>query len=52
MKPRISLAETVLPDGSPLVLQEHDSRYYLLVHGQQICGPATQAAEKELAKQP
>jgi spermidine synthase len=49
MKPRISLAETTLPDGSPLTLQEHDGRFYLLVHGQQICGPATAAAEKELA---
>lgn len=49
MKPRITLAETILPDGSPLALQEHDGRHYLLVHGQQICGPATEAAEKELA---
>ena len=49
MKPRITLAETVLADGNPLVLQEHDGRHYLLVHGQQICGPATAAAEKELA---
>jgi spermidine synthase len=49
MKPRITLAETVLSDGTPLVLQEHDGRHYLLVHGQQICGPATVAAEKELA---
>ena len=49
MKPRITLEETTLTDGSTLVLQEHDSRLYLLVHGQQICGPATAAAEKELA---
>ncbi len=49
MKPRITLAETTLTDGSPLALQEHDGRHYLLVHGQQICGPATAAAEKELA---
>lgn len=49
MKPRITLAETALTDGSPLALQEHDGRHYLLVHGQQICGPATAAAEKELA---
>ncbi len=48
MKPRISLAETTLPDGSPLVLQEHDGRHYLLVHGQQICGPAIAAAEQDL----
>ncbi len=50
MKPRINLAETTLPDGSPLVLQEHDGRRYLIVQGQQICGPASRAAEEELAK--
>ncbi len=50
MKPRITLAETQLPDGNTLVLQEHDGRKFLLVHGQQICGPATRAAEEELAR--
>lgn len=50
MKPRITLAETPLPDGSTLSLQEHDGRKSLLIHGQQICGPATRAAEEELAR--
>jgi hypothetical protein len=50
MKPRITLAETALPDGSTLILQEHDGRKSLLIHGQQICGPATRAAEEELAR--
>lgn len=50
MKPRITLAETQLPDGTTLALQEHDGRKALLVHGQQICGPATRAAEEELAR--
>lgn len=50
MKPRIILGETALEDGSRLELQEHDGRRYLLVHGQQICGPATRATEEELAK--
>ena len=50
MKPRINLAETQLPDGSTLSLQEHDGRMALLVHGQQICGPSTLAAEEELAR--
>ncbi len=50
MKPRITLAETRLPDGSTLALQEHDGRKALLIHGQQICGPATRAAEEELAR--
>ena len=50
MKPRITLAETQLPDGVTLALQEHDGRKSLLIHGQQICGPATRAAEEELAR--
>jgi spermidine synthase len=50
MKPRITLAETPLPDGNILALQEHDGRKSLLVHGQQICGPSTRAAEEELAR--
>lgn len=50
MKPRITLAETALPDGSLLTLQEHDSRKSLVVHGQQICGPATRTAEEESAR--
>jgi spermidine synthase len=33
-----------------LALQEHDGRKSLLIHGQQICGPATRAAEEELAR--
>jgi len=50
MKPRTTLAETHLSDGNILALQEHDGRKSLLVHGQQICGPATRAAEEELAR--
>jgi spermidine synthase len=50
MKPRITLAETTLPDGSPLALQEHDGRHYLVIHGQQLAGPATQAVDAELAR--
>ena len=50
MKPRITLAETTLPDGSPLKLEEHDGRMSLVIHGQQICGPATRSAEEELAR--
>jgi spermidine synthase len=50
MKPRTTLATTTLADGSPLELQEHDGRRYLIVQGQQICGPTTRAAEEELAK--
>jgi spermidine synthase len=50
MKPRNTLAAAQLPDGTPLVLQEHDGRHYLIVHGQQIAGPATQSSEEELAR--
>jgi spermidine synthase len=50
MKPRISLAETKLPDGTPLILEEHDGRVSLVSRGQQICGPATKSAEEELAR--
>ncbi len=50
MKPRIILEEARLPDGGSLTLQEHDGRKALLIHGQQICGPATRAAEEELAR--
>lgn len=50
MKPRISLAETKLDDGSLLILEEHDGRISLVSRGQQICGPATKSAEQELAR--
>lgn len=50
MKPRVTLAATTLPDGSPLVLQEHDGHRYLLSHGLQLAGPATQAVEAEMAR--
>lgn len=50
MKPRITLAETTLEDGTPLELQEHDGRRYLLVQGHQICGPSTRTSEIELAR--
>lgn len=50
MKPRNNLAEITLPDGSPLILQEHDGRHALVVHGQQLSGPGTRAAEEECAR--
>lgn len=50
MKPRVILAECPLEDGTTLSLQEHDGRKSLVIHGQQICGPATRAAEEELAR--
>ena len=50
MKPRTTLSETTLPDGNPLELIEHDGRLSLEIHGQQICGASTRAAEEEVAR--
>jgi spermidine synthase len=50
MKPRIILAHTTLPDGGTLELHEHDERFYLHSHGQQLAGTAMRFAEDELAK--
>lgn len=50
MKPRITLAEVVLPDGNVLALQSHDGRVAILSHGEQVCGPATRAGEEELGR--
>ncbi len=33
-----------------LALQEHDGRKSLSIHGQQICGPSTRAAEEEVTR--
>lgn len=50
MKPRVVIAETTLPDGTPLTLQEHDGRHYLLLAGEQTAGPATRVSEHEMAR--
>jgi len=50
MKPRITLAETTLPDGTLLELQEHDGRRSLVIQGQEISGPSTRVAEQECAR--
>ncbi|WP_193212719.1 hypothetical protein [Luteolibacter marinus] len=50
MKPRLTLAETTLPDGSVLGLHEHDGRRYLQLNGDQLAGPATRASERELGR--
>jgi spermidine synthase len=49
MKPRITLAQTTLPDGNVLELHEHDDRKYLYVHGQQLAGPGSRIPDEELA---
>lgn len=50
MKPRLTLAETILPDGTVLGLHEHDGRRYLQYGGFQLAGPATRASEQELGR--
>jgi spermidine synthase len=50
MKPRVTLAETTLPNGSSLILIEHDGRHYLQCDGIQLSGPATENAERELGR--
>lgn len=50
MKPRTIIAETTLPGGAVLALQEHDGRRYLVSDGVQTAGPATRASEREMAR--
>jgi len=50
MKPRLTLAETTLPDGTVLGIHEHDGRQYLQYGGIQLAGPATRATERELGR--
>ncbi|MGB6223466.1 hypothetical protein [Haloferula sp.] len=50
MKPIITIAETTLPDGSVLALQEHDGRRFLLADKVQVASPATRISEHELAR--
>ncbi|MCW1883943.1 hypothetical protein OKA04_04335 [Luteolibacter flavescens] len=50
MKPRITLAETTLPDGTVLGLHEHDGRRYLQHGTNQLAGPVTRVSERELGR--
>lgn len=50
MKPRITLAETTLPDGTVLGIHEHDGRRYLQHGAIQLAGPATRVSERELGR--
>lgn len=49
MKPRVILEQATLPDGSVMILHEHDGRHYLSVDGIQTAGPSTRASEAEMA---
>jgi spermidine synthase len=50
MKPRITLAEITLPDGTVLGIHEHDGRRYIQHGAIQLAGPATRISERELGR--
>ena len=50
MKPRLTLAEATLPDGTVIGLHEHDGRKYLQQGSVQLAGPVTRASERELGR--
>lgn len=50
MKPRLTLAEATLADGTVLSLHEHDDRKYLQHGSIQLAGPQTRASERELGR--
>lgn len=49
MKPRVILEQSTLPDGSEIILHEHDGRHYLTIDGIQTAGPSTRVSEFEMA---
>lgn len=49
MKPVTTLATSRTPDGEPLILQEHDSQYFMKVGGVQLMGTNASSSEKEMA---
>ena len=50
MKPRLTLAEATLPDGTVFSLHEHDGLKYLQHGSVQLSGPQTRASERELGR--
>lgn len=50
MKPRLTLAEATLPDGTVLSMHEHDGQKYLQHGSIQLSGPQTRASERELGR--
>lgn len=50
MKPRIKIAESVTPDGSPMALYEHDGAYSISLKGQELMHSKAMASELLLGK--
>jgi spermidine synthase len=50
MKPNLTLAETIAPNGARLTLVEHDGSYCIRVNGQQLMHSAVAASELELGR--
>jgi len=50
MKPRIKLATTRTPDGSEMVLYQHDQDFYIEVNGQDLMQSRHHESELELAR--
>jgi spermidine synthase len=50
MKPTTTLATCLSPDGSLLVLQEHDGQHYLKVDGVQLMSTTASSSEQQMAE--
>ena len=50
MKPNITLAETITPNGARMTLVEHDGSYCIRVNGQQLMHSSVSTSEIELGK--
>ena len=50
MKPTTTLASCLTPDGTPMVLQEHDGQHYLKIGGVQLMSTTASASEQKMAE--
>lgn len=50
MKVTTTLARCVTPDGTPMVLQEHDGQHYLKVGGVQLMSTTASSSEQQMAE--
>lgn len=50
MKPRLKIAETRAPDGSEMVLYQHDRDFFMMLNGQDLMDSRQKESELELAR--